>query len=274
MIVGLGPASRAVISHAAASGSTGAAVVGRTAVRSSDPIDVNGFLNGEAGYEVQWRVDSTEGWSNETSGLLERFATLGTHLECHAGGDAADTHYARVRRKLPERDDFAIRNGFSIEIDFELPADFYDRSLSYLRVMTVENTRGTYRSSGHTVGTSSSDEWRVGFAIYGGDRLFRLISDHQNHDKIILWTAPARLPIGRHVVRVDFKPSLGGDGAWALYVDGEPVGGDTGVQTVPSSVAHDDVVVTRVGGCIDGGSGLDVESVQVNLSSLTLRADS
>jgi hypothetical protein len=141
-----------------------------------------------------------------------------------------------------------------------------------MRVLTAENTRGKYRSTGTSVGTNSDDEWRVGFAIYGGDGLFRLISDHQNHDNIILWMASQRLPTGQHVVRVEFVPSRGSDGAWALFIDGQQVGGATGVRTVPTSVDADDVVITRVGGCIDGASKQDTRSVQVNLYSLSVTA--
>lgn len=248
------------------------ATVSRAPKRSGSPISYDAVPQSEVNYQATWRPDSTEGWSNETSGDVERFTDRGTHLECHAGGDSAGTHYARVRRKLPERDDVAIRQGFSIEGAFELPSNFYDRHESYMRVITAENTRGKYRSSGSSVGTTSSDEWRVGFAIYGGDGRFRLISDHQNHDNIILWTASERLPTGHHVVRVDFVPSRGTDGAWALHIDGELVGGESGVRTVPTSVSDDDVVITRVGGCIDGASKQDEKSVQVNLYSLSVSA--
>jgi hypothetical protein len=248
------------------------ATVSRSAVRSGSPIGYAAVPQAEGNYQASWQPGATDGWANETSGDVERFADRGTHLECHAGGDSAGTHYARVRRKLPERDDVAIRQGFSLEGAFELPPNFYDRHESYMRVLTAENTRGTYRSSGSSVGTSSSDEWRVGFAIYGGDGRFRLISDHQNHDNIVLWTASERLPTGHHVVRFDFVPSRGTDGAWALHIDGELVGGATGVRTVPTSVADDDVVITRVGGCIDGASQQDEESVQVDLYSLSVSA--
>jgi hypothetical protein len=71
---------------------------------------------------------------------------------------------------------------------------------------------------------------------------------------------------------VEFVPSRGTDGAWALYIDGERVGGATGVRTVPGSVNADDVVITRVGGCVDGASKQDNRSVQVNLYSLAVSA--
>jgi hypothetical protein len=248
------------------------ATVGRSPVRSGAPISYAAVVQAEGNYQANWQAGAADGWSNEASGDVERFADRGTHLECHAGGDSAGTHYARVRRKLPERDDVAIQQGFSIEADFELPSNFYDRHESYMRVVTAENTQGKYRSSGQSIGTDSSDEWRLGFAIYAGDGLFRLISDHQNHENIILWTAAQRLPTGRHVVRIEFVPSRATDGAWALHIDGERVGGEAGVRTVPTSVDSEDVVVTRVGGCVDGASKQDNRSVQVNLFSLSVRA--
>jgi hypothetical protein len=196
-----------------------------------------------------------------------------THVECHAGGDDADTHYARVRRKLPERDDVAISTPFTLQSTFELPANFYDQQQSYLRVMTTDNSLATYRTSGTKVGTSSPDEWRVGLAVYGGDGLFRLVSDHQNHSTLVLWKAPTRLATGVHTVTIDFVPSRTKGGSWDLYIDDRQAGSGDNVQTVPASVSADDMVVTRVAGCIDGASEQDAKSVQVNLYSLSVAAD-
>jgi hypothetical protein len=275
----VGPVSGPTTTAAsAASPQLGAATVGQPAARSGGPIDLresdlNGGGNYKAEYKADWNVIAAQGWSYEASGAAERFVAQATHVECHAGGESASTHYARVRRKLPERDGVAIRKRFSIEGNFELPADFYARHESYMRVITVENTLASYRSTGTTVGTSTGDEWRVGFTIYGSDQLFRLISDHENHSNIVLWKAASRLPTGTHAVRIDFVPSRTTGGSWGLYIDGARVGSGTNVQTVPASVDPTDVVVTRANGCIDGASQQDNASVQVNLHSLSIRGD-
>ena len=248
----------------------GPATVGRQASRAGSFADT--FLSGDI-YESHWKVHINDGWSNETSGVVEFFAAQATHLECHAGGESSGTHYARVRRKLPERDNFAIRKRFSIESTFELPGNFYEQHESYMRLITTENSPGSYRSSDTTVGTSSPDEWRVGVAIYRGDGLFRLVSDHKNHSTIVLWTAPTRLATGWHTVKINFAPSRTSAGAWDLYIDDARVGSGANVQTVPISVRESDVVVTRIGGCLDGASDQDQTSIHVNLSSIEVRAE-
>jgi len=218
-------------------------------------------------------MGATAGWSTEVSGTAERFVARATHVECHAGGDNADTHYARVRRKLPERDDVAISTPFTIQSTFELPANFYDQQQSYLRLVSTDNFLASYRSSGTSVGTSSPDEWRLGLTVYGGDGLFRLVSDHENHGNIVLWKAPSRLATGVHTVSLRFTPSRATGGSWDLDIDNQLVGSGSDMQTVPTSVKAGDVVVTRLTGCIDGASDQDEKSIQVNLYSLSISAD-
>lgn len=272
IVAALGSGASSVVS-ALGGNEVGPATVDRAARRGPRPLPTGGsFLSGQV-YETGWNVNAVDGWSNETSGDPERLVARSTHLECHAGGNSAGTHYARVRRKLPERDGVAIAKRFTIEATFELPADFYDRHQSYMRLITTDNYPGKNRSNGSEVGTSSPDEWRVGFTIYGGDGMFRLISDHENHSNIVLWKAGSRLPVGRHTVTINFAPSRSSDGAWELFVDGARVGGAAGVQTVPSSVKDRDIVVTRVGGCIDGASQQDDRSIRVDLHALSFRGE-
>jgi hypothetical protein len=250
-----------------------AATVSRGAVRSGPPLRVSASGPTGGSYLSEWTISTTAGWSTEASGTAERFVARATYVECHAGGDYADTHYARVRRKLPERDDVAISTPFTIQSTFELPSNFYDQQQGYLRIIATDNFLGSYRSSGTRVGTSTPDEWRLGFTVYGGDGLFRLVSDHENHGNIVLWTAPSRLATGVHTVSIRFAPSRETGGSWDLDIDNQLVGSGSNMQTVPTSVEGGDVVVTRLTGCIDGAAGQDEKSIQVNLFSLSITAD-
>ena len=214
----------------------------------------------------------TSGWNLEVSDARERITNLGGRIECTAGGFEASTHYARARRRLPETDDIAPRAAFTIVADLELPADFYDRHESYVRLITTDNYPAKMRSTGARVGAASGDEWRVGFLIYGGDELPRLVSEHENRQAITLWQGATRLPVGRHRVEIRFTPSRSTTGSYTLLIDGAVVGQRSSVRTVPTTLSSSEVVVTRVGGCIDGAAKQRSRSMTMSLHSLTFSA--
>lgn len=214
----------------------------------------------------------TDGWELEVSDDRERIVRRGGRLDCTAGGFAASTHYARARRRLPETDDLAARESFTIVADIELPADFYERHESYVRLITTDNYPARMRSTGDRVGAASNDEWRVGFLIYGGDELPRLVSEHENRDALVLWTGSKRLPVGRHGIEIRFTPSRATDGSFTLLIDGEVVGAGSSVRTVPRTLASSEVAVTRVGACLDGAARQRTHPMTMSLWSLTFSA--
>jgi hypothetical protein len=234
--------------------------------------DTSSFLNGSL-MEANYSTSNIGGWTYEESGASEKLLTVGDHVECYAGGYAASTHYARVRRKMPERDNFAARKRFSIESTFELPSNYYTQHESYMRLITTDNYPAPLSGTGATVGASGSDEWRVGFTIYGGDGLFRLISEKENQGSITLWKASTKLPVGKHTVKINFAPSKTATGAWEIYIDGTKAGSGSNVQTVPSTVADSEIAVTRIGGCIDGAANQDTKVIQANLYSIIFKAE-
>lgn len=193
------------------------------------------------------------------------------YVDCTAGGYEAYTHFARIRRKIPRHDGYAASGLMITEMDYELPADFYDRQDSYMRILTLDNYP-TEDPDGKTWGANDDDEWRIGFLLYD-DQMFRLISEHQNNDKIVLWEASERIPTGRHSVKVEFYPSQGSSGYWNLYLDGEHVAGESGVQTVPSSLHPDEVVMTGVGGCLDGAARQDSRTVSMRVYTIEFSAE-
>jgi hypothetical protein len=212
------------------------------------------------------------GWGMEVSDDRQSLTNDGTRVTCAIGGFEASTHYARLRRKLPETDDFAPRGPFSIGADIELPEDFYSRSESYVRFITTDNYPGTMRGSGEKVGASSGDEWRVGFLIYGSDQLPRLVSEHENRETIVLWKGTSRLPTGRNDIGIDFTPSQGPDGAFEISINGAVVASVAGVRTVPTSLSPAEVVVTRVGSCLDGASKQDTQRLTTHVRAFSFVA--
>lgn len=214
-------------------------------------------------------------WKPELSGPKESCTMLPDHVVCKAGGNAANasgTHYARIRYYLPENDDFAAFGAWSLEATFELPADYYTRKQSYLRLMTTDNYVGKYRSTGKAVGCSNGNEWRVGLVNWGTDDLPRLVSGHQGGGEYVLWTGTTKLTTGKHTVRIDFTPGYNNDGAWAVTIDGFRMGGGDNVPTVPSSVPKAEAVVTRVGAGLDGAAKQNTKSIEESVYGIKFEA--
>lgn len=221
-------------------------------------------VDGSWPVNIKLTAPNTSGWDRETSGSGERFVNKTDHIECYAGGYSAGTHYARIRKKLPETLGYSAAGEFWLTGTFELPSNFYEQNESYMRFFGTDNFLKAESGSGQ--------EWRVGLFIYGGDRLPRVISDHEATSTLELWKGTNRLSTGKHTVAIHMIPSSGSSGSWELFVDGVKVGGQTGVKTVPSSVPLGEQVIQRIYGCIDGAAAQDTKTMQVNLYSLELRA--
>jgi hypothetical protein len=214
----------------------------------------------------------TAGWNLEVSDAREQIVNLGDRIQCTVGGFTASTHYARARRRLPETDDFTARKAFTIVADVELPSDFYDRHESYVRLITTDNYPAKMRSTGAKVGAASGDEWRVGFVIYGGDELPRLVSEHENRQTLVLWQGTQRLPVGRHRLEIRFTPSQATAGSWTMIVDGVVAGQRSSVRTVPTTLATSEIAVTRVGACLDGAAKQTSRSMTSSVRSFSFTA--
>ena len=225
-----------------------------------------------APFSVEFLPSGLNGWGMELSDSRQSMTSDGTRVTCEIGGFEASTHYARIRRKLPETDNFAPRKSFTIGADIELPGDFYSRAESYVRFITTDNYPGTMSGTGQNVGASSGDEWRVGFLIYGSDQLPRLVSEHENRETIVLWKGSTRLPTGPNSIEIDFTPSQGTQGAFEISINGAVVSTVAGVRTVPTTLTPAEVVVTRVGTCLDGASKQDTQRLTTHVSSFSFVA--
>ena len=229
---------------------------------SCDPT----FLS-ENQFKVAWDINNTVGWNYELSGATEQLVDQAGYVSSIAGGYLASSHYARIRRRMPETDGFATTGAFCAYAEFILPSDFYTRQESYLRIITLSNFAGPLG------GANDVDEWRVGFTIYGSDQLFRLTSDHQNNSDLVLWTNDQQLSTDvLHKVELCMDPSQT-DGAWMLCIDGTIVGSASGVPTAPPSLDPSEIIITRAIVGIDGAADQTSTDVQVDLYAFEFIAE-
>ena len=224
------------------------------------------FLSGDV-FSRAWDINNTAGWNYELSGATEQLVNQSGYVSSIAGGYAATSHYARIRRRMPETDGFVATKKVCAYAEFMLPNDFYTRQESYMRIITLSNFATALG------GANDVDEWRVGFTIYGSDQLFRLTSDHQNNSDLVLWTNNQQLSTGViHKVELCIDPSQT-NGAWMLCIDGTIVGSGTNTPTVPPTLDPDEIVITRAIVGIDGAANQTSTDVQVDVYSFEFIAE-
>lgn len=222
----------------------------------------------------------TPGWGTATrpdAGGSELLKVAQDHTYHEVGGWRAGSHFSRLVRDLPARDNHYIdatspAGRFIMRSKFWLPADFYTRHESYLRFFNIDNWPSRMSGSGQMVGADDEDEWRVYFGI---ESVFyktpKFGVHHQNNEEMTLWT-PAnsnahRLPTGMNEVIADFTPNTPGkaDGAWKLTINGVVVGQATGVRTMPTTLAHSERKVTTMFSGIDGAYAQSTKRLGVRI---------
>lgn len=213
------------------------------------------------------------GWSLEESGVgppAEDIHLENDYLYSAAGGYDGSTHYARIKKKMPEA--YGVntpKKWFQQTCDFWLPADFYTGGVansdpSYMRFFNTDNYGVTV--NGVQYGAVDPGEWRIGFFIFS-DRKPRLLSTSQKSGNVdrVLWMGTAeQLTTGRHVVTYSVDPKLDSTGSWKLVMDGVTMSEGTG-QTVPTQVPKNEIAVTRVNYAIDGAAEQDAGKRQLNM---------
>ncbi|MEI8238185.1 MAG: fibronectin type III domain-containing protein [Actinomycetota bacterium] len=214
---------------------------------------------------------NTTGWVTETTGT-DTIAKLNGYFQSTVGGWANVTHYARIKRKLPEVDRVVLSGAFTMTEVVELPSDFYTQQESYVRFMNTDNYPAKSPLTGATVGALSASGWRVGFLVYRSDQLPRLESDHDGHSKLTLWTGTSRLPVGVNTITVRFTPSQGNQGSFEVWVNGVKVGSGSGMQTVPATLAPSEAVITRIVAGMDGAAQQSTKQMSVRLHSFEFTA--
>ncbi len=209
----------------------------------------------------------TPGWETAKrpdAGGSELLTVAQDYTYHEAGGWQAGSHFSRLVRNLPARDNHYIdatgpHGRFIMRSKFWLPADFYTQHESYMRFFNIDNWPSKMSGSGEVVGAKDANEWRVYFGIES--LLYKTPKfgvQHETNEEMTLWT-PAnnnanRLPTGMNEVVADFTPNTPGktDGAWRLTINGVVVGQATGVRTMPTSLAPSERKVTTMFSGIDG----------------------
>lgn len=212
------------------------------------------------------------GWDTEVSSTTppatENISFSTDHMVHTYGGYdnnlvGVTTHFARIRRKLPERDGVVAEGQFTLWLDYYLPSNYYTQHEAYVRFMNSDNFKTTL--GGAPVGSLDADEWRFGFYIYGGDKKFRILSEHENHAWAgsELWVSPTAgatfMPVGRHTIELYIDPQKTATGAFWLKIDDVEVANVTGVATVPPTVSDPEMVVTRAVFGPDGAAQQDTK---------------
>lgn len=194
-----------------------------------------------------------------------------------AGGYTAGTHYARIKKRMPEAYGNQIpRDYFEHRFKFWVPADFYsggypgpeppERDPGYLRFFNVDNFRITVNNV--TYGADTDGEWRTGI-FNQVDRKIQFFSTSQKSGSsdCFFWESAAEwLPVNTIVdMTYGMVPRNDNTGSWFLWINGVLIDSDTNVRTVPAVVNNNEIEVTRVNFCYDGMANQDAGTRQLTM---------
>ena len=199
------------------------------------------------------------GWSFDKSGTIESITATSEGWVCKAGGDAAKTHFARIKYLLPERAGKVLTT-FYMKAVIVLPPDFYTQQKSSFRLMNTDNYGTTL--NGAQVGAHNSSELRT--AVYiNSDQSLSVIANHQNASKKEFYKT-SRLPVGEHTL--ELYGSLSEVAPWYFKIDGVVKASGT-ARLSPDSVPVNERVATRLMVGIDGAAGQDSNSMNLLVKS-------
>lgn len=204
----------------------------------------------------------SSGWSFDKSGTVESITATSEGWVCKVGGNAATTHFARIKYLLPERAGKVLTT-FYMRAVIVLPPDFYTHQKSSFRLMNTDNYGTTL--NGTKVGAQNSSELRVAVYINTNQSL-SVIANHQNATKKELYNA-SRLPVGEHTL--ELYGSLSEVAPWYFKVDGVVKASGT-ARLAPDSVPVNERVATRLMVGIDGAAGQDSNSMNLLVKSFEI----
>ena len=193
--------------------------------------------------------------SSEKSGSLESISVVDNAWLITAGGYNADTHYARLRYKLPENEGVSFTK-FYVSAEIELPADFYEKQEAGFRILGADNYGAT----------SGYDEFRPSVYISSGHEMWLWIS-HENGDKVNLYRSTKPLPVGAH--KLELYGDVSQVAPWYLKIDGAVVASGNN-RLSPDSVPESERVITRLYTGIDGAADQDNKQMSVLIKSFVV----
>jgi hypothetical protein len=195
--------------------------------------------------------------------LLEEITGTSDGWWCQAGGEVANTHYARIRYKLPEQAGKVLRT-FYMRAVIVLPPDFYTQQQAGFRLLTTDNFATTL--NGEQVGSSNLTELRAGIHIYN-DHSLRILATHENVAGEEFYRSSTPLPVGEHIF--ELYGSVSEVAPWYFKVDRRVVG--SGVARLsPDSVPAGERIVTRLSVGIDGAADQDDNPMRVLVKSFEI----
>ena len=208
-------------------------------------------------------LGNSANWEFEKSGSAETITATSNGWICQAGGNTAQTHYARIKYKLPEQTG-KVPTTFYMKAVIVLPSDFYDQQQAGFRLLNTDNF-GT-KLNGERVGASDTNELRTSVYIFSNHR-FGIVADHQNVSKKVIYKSSTPLPVGEHVF--ELYGSVADKAPWYFKVDGNIIASGT-ERLSPDSVPVDERVVTRLNVGIDGAADQDNRSMNVLVKSFEI----
>lgn len=211
---------------------------------TSTPTNNNGTSSDVANPAYEKVVSTSDGWV------------------CTAGGQAADTHFARVRYGVEQWGRPFTQ--FYAKAVVVLPSDFYSKQKAGFRILATDNWRVPI--AGVSYGAADGNDLRVGLSIYK-DHMMYLLVDHYPGQKIVLWKSTSSLPTGRHII--ELYGDVSKVAPWYLKIDGNTVAkGEARLSTDDTPV--NERLITRFVSCIDGAADQDSNSMTMTLESFSV----
>ncbi len=216
-----------------------------------------------AAFHERLALGNLSDWEFEKSGSAETITATSDGWVCQAGGNAAKTHYARIKYKLPEQTGKAPST-FYMRAVIVLPSNFYDQQQAGFRLLNTDNFGTTL--NGEQFGASDTNELRTSVYIFSSHK-FGIIADHQNVSKKVVYKSSDPLPVGEHVF--ELYGNVADKAPWYFKVDGKIIAAGT-ERLSPDSVPADERVVTRLNVGIDGAADQDNKSMKVLVKSFEI----
>jgi hypothetical protein len=169
------------------------------------------------------------------------------HLEVGSFADKVGTHFARVK---DSRQYIQVGEHFIVTAEIDLPADFYAKQYSSLKLITC-GSESLYRRMGLWIDSAG---------------LPRLQAETKGKSLKVLWKGIQKLPTGRSEIKLEFIPSpVDGEALTRLYVNGTVWGESTKGNFISGGTGY---LVNRIVWGFDGAAGQDLSRIAMDIYSV------
>jgi hypothetical protein len=200
----------------------------------------------------------------------ETIANNTTHWTLTAGGQAASTHYARLRYGLPEYSQRVLTR-FYLREDIRLSPTFCGDLTSGLRLMNTDNYGAIL--NGSRVGNTNGSEMRASVEMWT-DKTIRIRLEHQSTKIVDLYISepcPAFLSPGTwHTV--ELYGNLAAVEPWYFRVDGIVIAQGTAMLSTDTVPVAERIMTRAVWG-LDGAWAQDTRPLSVDIRYIEIADD-